>query len=285
MFEVLSPCKLNLFLYVTGKREDGFHNLQSLFCILDHGDTMRFEVKDDGKGEFKLLNDMGFAIEQNLIYKAWKELCTQSSKNFSVTVDVDKRLPMGGGLGGGSSNAATTLLVLNHLAKLGFSNDKLCEIGAMLGSDVPFFVAGHSAFVQGRGEVLKAVDVAEKFYLVITPKVHISTKDVFTNPELKEHYSPVRSFEELMASPFGNDLIAIVRNNYCEIGHTLDRLVKYGVTAMSGTGASCFVSFDSEQEAHAALSDFTVPFAYDAFVARSLNESHVIKALTSDTKQ
>lgn len=285
MFEVLSPCKLNLFLYVTGKRDDGFHNLQSLFCILDHGDTMRFEVQDDDKGEFKLVKDMGFPVEQNLIFKAWKLLCEHSHKNFSVTVDVDKRLPMGGGLGGGSSNAATTLLVLNHVAKLGISNEELCDLGAKLGSDVPFFVAGHNAFVEGRGEVLKAVTVPEKHYLVVTPKVHISTKDVFTNPELKQHYSPVRGFDELMAGPYDNDLIAIVRKNYCEIGHTLDRLVKYGVTAMSGTGASCFVSFDSEKEARAALSDFTVPFAFDAFIARSVNESHVLKALTSNPKQ
>ena len=281
MFQVLSPCKLNLFLYVTAKRADGFHDLQSLFCILDHGDTMRFDVKDDGKGEFKLLNDMGFAVEDNLIYKAWKKLTTISSKNFSATVDVDKRLPMGGGLGGGSSNAATTLLVLNHLANLGFDNNKLCDIGAQLGSDVPFFVAGHSAFVEGRGEVLNAVTVPEKFYLVITPRCHISTKEIFTNEKLKQHYSPVRSFDELMATEFGNDLIPIVRNNYCEIGHTLDRLVKYGVAAMSGTGASCFVSFDSEQQAQEALSDFKADFEYDAFIARSVNVSHVITALAS----
>ena len=281
MFQVLSPCKLNLFLYVTAKRADGFHDLQSLFCILDHGDTMRFDVKDDGKGEFKLLNDMGFAVEDNLIYKAWKKLTTLSGKNFSATVDVDKRLPMGGGLGGGSSNAATTLLVLNHLANLGFDNNNLCDIGAQLGSDVPFFVAGHSAFVEGRGEVLNAVTVPEKFYLVITPRCHISTKEIFTNEELKQHYSPVRSFDELMATEFGNDLIPIVRNNYCEIGHTLDRLVKYGVAAMSGTGASCFVSFDSEQQAQKALSDFKADFEYDAFIARSVNVSHVITALAS----
>ena len=281
MFQVLSPCKLNLFLYVTAKRADGFHDLQSLFCILDHGDTMRFDVKDDGKGEFKLLNDMGFAVEDNLIYKAWKKLTTISGKNFSATVDVDKRLPMGGGLGGGSSNAATTLLVLNHLANLGFDNNKLCDIGAQLGSDVPFFVAGHSAFVEGRGEVLNAVTVPEKFYLVITPRCHISTKEIFTNEELKQHYSPVRSFDELMATEFGNDLIPIVRKKYCEIGHTLDRLVKYGVAAMSGTGASCFVSFDSEQQAQEALSDFKADFEYDAFIARSVNVSHVITALAS----
>lgn len=281
MFEVISPCKLNLFLYVTGKRSDGFHNLQSLFCLLDHGDTMRFEVRDDDKGEFKLLNDMGFAVEDNLIYKAWKKLTSISGKNFSVNVDVDKRLPMGGGLGGGSSNAATTLLVLNGLANLGFDNDKLCDIGAELGSDVPFFVAGHNAFVEGRGEVLNAVTVPEKFYLVITPRVHISTKEIFTNPELKQYYSPVRDFEELMAREFGNDLIPIVRKNYCEIGHTLDRLVKYGVAAMSGTGASCFVSFDSEQQAQEALLNFKADFQYDAFIARSVNVSHVITALAS----
>lgn len=281
MIEVLSPCKINLFLYITGKRADGFHDLQSLFCLLNHGDTMRFEVQDDNQGRIELDNTMGMALEDNLIYKAVKLLQEHSNKAFSVAIGVDKVLPMGGGLGGGSSNAATTLLMVNHLAKLNINKDTLLNLGAKLGSDVPFFVGGHNAYVEGRGEFLYPKDIADRYYLVVTPAVHVSTKDVFTDPELKNYFSPKRSFDELLSVPYGNDCISIVRKNFCEIGHTLDRLVKYGVAAMSGTGASCFVSFDSEQQAQEALSDFKADFEYDAFIARSVNVSHVITALAS----
>lgn len=287
MFEVLSPCKINLFLYVLGKRADGFHDLQSLFCLLNYGDTMRFEVKDDGQGLIELANDMGFPFEQNLIYKAAKLLHVHTGKQFSVRVEVDKRLPMGGGLGGGSSNAATTLLVLNHLANLGINKEELTSLGAQLGSDVPFFVGGHNAFVEGRGEFLQPLDLKEQYYLVVTPKCHVSTKDVFTDPLLKEHYSSKKELSELLAAPYANDCVAVVRKKFCEIGHTLDRLVKYGHAAMSGTGASCFVACESFEQAQSALEDLkqAMNCEYSAFIACSTNVSPVIQALSSSIKQ
>lgn len=282
MFEVISPCKINLFLYITGKRADGFHDLQSLFCLLDHGDTMRFEVENDGKGRIELGNTMGMALEDNLIYKAVKLLQEHSKRNFSVKVEVDKILPMGGGLGGGSSNAATTLLVVNKLAKLNINKETLESLGAQLGSDVPFFVGGHNAYVEGRGEFLYPRDLPERYYLVVTPAMHVSTKDVFTDPELKNHFSPKRSLDELLSVPYGNDCIAIVRKKFCEIGHTLDRLVKYGHAAMSGTGASCFVAFDdlaTAKQAQAQLQQ-ELDCKFVSFVARSINYSPVASAIS-----
>lgn len=285
--EVLSPCKLNLFLYITGKRPDGFHNLQSLFCLLDFGDTMSFEVTDDGLGQFSLTPDMGFAVEQNLIYKAVMLLRAQSGRNVSVRVHINKRIPMGGGLGGGSSNAATTLLVVNHLAQLGLSQEKLLELGAQLGSDVPFFVGGHSAFVEGRGEIISPLELKSETYLVVTPPCHVSTKEVFTDPELKNYYHEPRPLNELMATTFANDCVAVVRKKYCEIGHNLDRLVKYGHPAMSGTGASCFTSFPSSEQALQAqrelmalsIKEDSKPVS--SFVAQSVNLSPVHRALSS----
>lgn len=282
MIEVLSPCKINLFLYITGKRADGFHDLQSLFCLLDHGDKMRFSVNDDQHGQIELNNTMGMPLENNLIYKAAKLLQEYTDTNFSARIEIDKVLPMGGGLGGGSSNAATTLLVLNKMANLGLSQSTLERLGASLGSDVPFFVGGHNAYVEGRGELLFPKDLPERYYLVVTPDCHVSTKDIFTNPELKEHFSPKRTLEQLLSVPYGNDCIPIVRKNFCEIGHTLDRLVKYGDAAMSGTGASCFVAFENITEALQAQEHLQSELncKYHSFVARSLNCSPVTRAIS-----
>lgn len=252
MLTVLSPCKLNLFLYINGKRPDGFHDLQSLFCLLDYGDTMGFEVVDDGLNNFILSPDLGFPVEQNLIFKATQLLRDYTGKNFSVKVDLQKRIPMGGGLGGGSSNAATTLLILNHLLHLNLSLETLQELGAKLGSDVPFFIGGKNAFVEGRGEVLHPLELENlpyQHFLVVTPDCHISTKEIFTDPTLPQYYRPRAEFETLMSQPFSNDCLSIVRKKFCDIGQILDRLVKYGDAAMSGTGASCFIPFTTRTQA------------------------------------
>lgn len=255
MLSVLSPCKINLFLYILGKRPDGFHNLQSLFCLLDYGDTMRFEAVDDERNEFKLLPDLGFPVEQNLIFKATQLLRDYTGKKFSVHVEIEKKIPIGGGLGGGSSNAATTLLMLNYLLKLDLSLDTLKELGAKLGSDVPFFVGGKNAFVEGRGEILHPVELETlpyQHFVVVTPQCHVATKEIFTDPEISQYYRPAQDFATLLKQPFSNDCLSIVRKKFCDIGQILDRLVKYGDAAMSGTGASCFTSFATYEQALAA---------------------------------
>lgn len=252
MLSVLSPCKINLFLYITGKRPDGFHNLQSLFCLLDYGDTMSFEALDDGLNNFSLTPDLGFPVEHNLIFKATELLRNYTNKRFSVKVELNKCIPMGGGLGGGSSNAATTLLMLNHILHLNLNQETLFELGAKLGSDVPFFIGGKNAFVEGRGEILHPLErqaLPHQHFLVVTPQCHVSTKDVFTDPELPLHYRQAQNFETLMHQPFSNDCLSIVRKKFCDIGQVLDILVKYGDAAMSGTGASCFTAFASREQA------------------------------------
>ncbi len=285
---LLSPCKINLFLYVLGKRPDGFHDLQSLFCLLDHGDTMSFSCDGKDEGHFSLSPDMGFAVEQNLIYKAVQLLRNHTGRNFNVAVHIEKILPMGGGLGGGSSNAATTLLTLNKILDFKIPVKELELLGAKLGSDVPFFIRGHNAFVEGRGEVLHELDLDTKHYLVVTPKVHVSTKDVFTDPELKAHYSPRRHLEELLKTEFSNDCVSIVRKKFCEVGQTLDSLIKYGSPAMSGTGASCFVAFATNEEAVRAKAQLDLELEqqlgaqqFSSFVAASSNISPTLRALSS----
>ena len=310
MITCLSPCKLNLCLYVLGKRPDGFHNLQSLFTPLTFGDTMTFgsepptlsdlqalpldasvaQLRADGTQVQETLarctqsaagitltstQPLGVELADNLIYRAARLLQTTTGRNFTVHIGLHKRIPMGGGLGGGSSNAATTLVTLNRMLELGLCTEQLTELGARLGSDVPFFVHGTSALVEGRGEVITPLDLPPQYYLVVTPDVHVSTKAIFTDPALKEHYSAPRSHEEVLAGPYGNDLVAVVTKNFCEIGHTLERLVKYGHPAMSGTGASCFVACSDAQAAQAAFAEVTqqslnLGCGYRVFVAHTL---------------
>ena len=194
-----SPAKLNLFLYITGQRADGYHTLQTLFQFLDYGDTLTIVPRQDG--QLRLLTPVdGVPNEENLIIRAARLLMKTAAdsqrlpEGSGADISIDKRLPMGGGLGGGSSNAATVLVALNHLWQCGLSEDELATIGLTLGADVPVFVRGHSAFAEGVGEVLTPVEVAEKWYLVAHPGVSIPTPVIFRDPELPRN-TPVRSIE------------------------------------------------------------------------------------------
>ena len=275
VFSCISPCKLNLFLYITGRRPDGYHDLQTLFCILNYGDTMHFDITADDK--LRLLTDFGFPQEDNLIYKAALLLKDYCHSNKGCDISIDKILPQGGGLGGGSSNAATTLLVLNKLWDLNLPEDELATLGRKLGADVPVFVRGKSAFAEGIGEILTPMTLPKRWYLVYTPKCHVATKVVFADPNLKRD-SPKRTLEELLSLPFDNDFTKTVRKNYSEVGHSLDRLVKYGPAFMSGSGSSCFVPFTDESSAKLAQQDFD-PEGKRSFIASSTNLSPVLSAL------
>lgn len=184
-----SPAKLNLFLYITGQRADGYHTLQTLFQFLDYGDTIDIAPRSDG--EIHLLTPVeGVAHEDNLIVRAARLLMKTASesnllaKGSGADISIDKRLPMGGGLGGGSSNAATVLVALNHLWQCGLSVDELAALGLTLGADVPVFVRGHAAFAEGVGEILTPVEPEEKWYLVAHPGVSIPTPVIFNDPDL-----------------------------------------------------------------------------------------------------
>lgn len=276
--EVTSPCKLNLFLYITCKRPDGYHNLQTLFVILDHGDKMTFETSDKND-EVKLLTDFGFPVEKNLIYKAAMLLKQETHCKKGVNISIDKVLPQGGGLGGGSGNAATTLSVLNKLWDLNLSEDKLIELGASLGADVPIFVKGTTCFAQGIGEILEPVNVENKYYLVATPDCSVPTRVLFASDKLKKD-SPVRTFDELLHSRFDNCFTPVVVNEYPQVKELLDTLSEFGTASMSGSGSSCFVAFDSYDHAKCAQMKID-KLNIKSFIAKSVSKSPVLSKLES----
>lgn len=271
---LLSPAKLNLFLHITGQRGNGYHELQTLFQLLDWGDRLQFE--SDNSGEISLHGaDLGIPAEQNLIVKAAQALPRNTSKQ-GVSIHLEKRIPEGGGLGGGSSNAATTLLAMNYLWNLQLGDKALQKIGAKLGADVPVFVAGHTAWAEGIGEFLTPVELPETWYLVIAPGCHVSTAEIFSNEQLTRNTSPIK-----MAAFFEgnsrNDCQQLVRNLHKEVDNALNWLDNFGTAKLTGTGACVFASFDDEQAATSALSQ--LPESMSGFVARGINTSPVLNAL------
>ncbi len=277
-FEVTSPCKLNLFLYITGKRSDGYHNLETLFVLLDHGDQMTFETSDT-KDEVNLLTDFGFPVEKNLIYKAAMLLKKETNCKKGVNISIDKVLPQGGGLGGGSGNAATTLSVLNKLWNLNLPEDKLIKLGTFLGADVPIFIKGTTCFAKGIGEILEPVDIENKYYLVATPDCSVPTKVLFASDKLKKD-SPSRSFDELMQNQFDNCFTPVVVNEYPKVKELLDTLSEFGTASMSGSGSSCFVAFDTYDHAKCAQKKID-KLNIKSFIAKSVSKSPVLSKLES----
>ncbi|MFH7825727.1 4-(cytidine 5'-diphospho)-2-C-methyl-D-erythritol kinase [Kluyvera chengduensis] len=276
-----SPAKLNLFLYITGQRADGYHTLQTLFQFLDYGDTLTIEPRQDG--QLRLLTPVdGVPNEENLIIRAARLLMKTAAdtqrlpEGSGADISIDKRLPMGGGLGGGSSNAATVLVALNHLWQCGLSEDELATIGLTLGADVPVFVRGHAAFAEGVGEVLTPVEVAEKWYLVAHPGVSIPTPVIFRDPELPRN-TPIRSIETLLNCEFGNDCEVIARKRFREVDDVLSWLLEYAPSRLTGTGACVFAEFDTELAARQVLEQ--APEWMQGFVAKGVNLSPLKQAL------
>lgn len=277
-----APAKLNLFLYITGRRADGYHDLQTLFQFLDYGDTLTIEA--NSSGELRLLTPVdGVPDQQNLIVRAAVLLREQAlaqgvlAASAGATLSVEKRLPMGGGLGGGSSNAATVLVALNHLWKTGFSFAQLAALGLQLGADVPVFVQGFSAFAEGVGERLTPVSPAEKWYLVMHPGVSIATPRVFNDPELTRN-TPKREINALLATEFRNDCEAVVRNRFREVEQLVSWLLEYAPSRLTGTGACVFAEFDTEYAARQVLE--LAPKNLQGFVARGVNISPLHRRLS-----
>ncbi|MXP66229.1 4-(cytidine 5'-diphospho)-2-C-methyl-D-erythritol kinase [Pantoea sp. Nvir] len=270
-----APAKLNLFLYITGRLINGYHKLQTLFQFLDYGDTLY--ITPDQSGSVTLITPVkGIANKDNLIIRAAKLLYQTALEqnnlpvNAGAKIAIEKRLPIGGGLGGGSSNAATVLIALNYLWCTGFSFDTLAELGIQLGADVPIFIRGFAAFAQGIGEQLKPVNPTEKWYLVVHPGVNISTSLVFNDSQLKRN-SPVRSQEELLAEPFHNDCEAVVRKRFYEVDELISWLLEYSPSRLTGTGACVFAEFNTESAARQVLE--ITPKCVCGFVARGVNIS------------
>lgn len=277
-----APAKLNLFLYITGRRADGYHNLQTLFQFLDYGD--RLHITPDSSGDITLTTPVeGVAHDDNLIVRAARLLRQEAQAQQRLPSDagakiaIEKKLPMGGGLGGGSSNAATVLVALNHLWRTGFSSDALAETGIQLGADVPVFVRGFAAFAQGVGEQLQPADPAEKWYLVAHPGVSIPTPLVFNDPQLTRD-TPVRSLEALLAAPFHNDCEAVVRKRFREVDDLVSWLLEYAPSRLTGTGACVFAEFDTESAARQVLE--LAPKWVCGFVARGVNVSPLHRTLS-----
>ncbi|GKW06366.1 4-(cytidine 5'-diphospho)-2-C-methyl-D-erythritol kinase [Pectobacterium carotovorum] len=277
-----APAKLNLFLYITGQREDGYHLLQTLFQFLDYGDTLTIRLRDDD--QINLLTPIdGVENEQNLIVRAARLLQQHCERynihpaRFGADISIEKCLPMGGGLGGGSSNAATVLVALNHLWQSGLNVDTLAELGLQLGADVPVFVRGHSAFAEGVGEQLTPASPPEKWYLVAHPGVSIATPLIFGDPELTRN-SPIRDLETLLNQTFVNDCEAIARKRFREVEQLLSWLLEYAPARLTGTGACVFAEFDTEFAARQVLDQ--APEWLNGFVARGVNISPLHRTLS-----
>jgi 4-diphosphocytidyl-2-C-methyl-D-erythritol kinase len=264
-----SPAKLNLFLHILDRREDGYHNLQTLFQILDYGDQLSFSVNK--QPEINLISAIeDVAPQDNLVFKAARALQQATNCRWGCEIQLDKKIPMGAGLGGGSSNAATALVGLNSLWQCNLSLDQLAEIGCELGADVPVFVKGFSAFAEGIGDKLTPISLDEFWYLVVTPKIKVSTEQIFCHGELTRNAQAIK-IRALSEELYRNDSQSVVETLYPQVTQVLDWLRCYGNPLMTGTGASVFCRFDSEQEAKQAQK--TVPTSWNSFVAKGVNQS------------
>ncbi|OTQ77320.1 4-(cytidine 5'-diphospho)-2-C-methyl-D-erythritol kinase [Gilliamella apis] len=274
MNQWLSPAKLNLFLYITGRRPDNYHDLQTLFQFIDICDKLTITTRDDG--QINLLTQFdNIPADKNLIIIAAKRLKSYVNNNkFGADIAIDKMIPMGGGLGGASSNAATVLVALNQLWNLNLSQTTLMEIGSTIGADVPIFIYGHAAFAEGIGDQLQQVDIPQYWYLVSSPNIEISTVTVFNDPNLPRN-TPKRNIEQLMSisiDDFSNDCEAVVRQRFPEIDNLIQQLSRYAPTRLTGTGACVFTRCESKQHALSIQNELK-SCSVKSFIAKSLNSS------------
>jgi 4-diphosphocytidyl-2-C-methyl-D-erythritol kinase len=270
-----APAKLNLLLHIIGQREDGYHELQTLFQFLTFGDWLYFELRPDG-GVRMAGEPAGVPAAADLCVRAAALLQEATGSSAGVTIYNDKRLPTGGGLGGGSSDAATTLMVLNRLWGLDLSRDELAELGLRLGADVPVFVHGQAAWAEGVGEILTPVTLPEPWFLVVNPRVSVSTAAIFSDPGLTRD-TPRTKIPDLLAGAGSNDCEAVVRRSYPEVAAVLDWLNLYAPARMTGTGGCVFAAFASAADAKVVAEQ--VPASWTSFVARGVNLSPLRAAL------
>ncbi len=287
-----APAKLNLFLHILGQRQDGYHELETVFQILDQGDELEFELADTL--HLEQIPPADFPNEDNLVIQAAKKLQDFSGCSSGARIKLHKRIPVGAGLGGGSSDAATTLLGLNALWSLGLSIEELAELGLSLGADVPVFVHGQTALAHGIGEQLYPVELEEHWFLVVTPLIHISTASIFGHPELTRNgksivdsqesrltcvgrNSKIRALADLAAR---NDCQTVVEKLHPEVARMRQALENFGSVRMSGTGSSLFMQFSDVAQAEHVLDQLRANASikaneYKAFVAQGANQSAV----------
>ncbi len=270
-----APAKLNLFLHVTGRRPDGYHTLQTLFQLIDLNDEIAVTVREDGRIE-RPAGPEGVPAAEDLVVRAARALKAASGSPLGAELRVTKRIPMGGGLGGGSSDAATTLLALNTLWGCGLGLPELAALGLSLGADVPVFIEGSSAWAEGVGEHLEPVELPEAWYLVIHPGVHVNTAAVFQSPELTRN-SPLITIRAFFDSGGRNDCEPVVRRAFPEVDAALSWLSGRAPARLTGTGACVFAAFGAEAEARQLAAE--VPQRWGRYVARGLNTSPVHERL------
>jgi len=270
-----APAKLNLFLHITGQRDDGYHLLQTVFQFLDYGDSLQFNLRDDGL--IKRQTDLpGVPESEDLVVCAAQLLKQELDITYGVDIRLDKRLPMGGGLGGGSSDAATTMVALNQIWDCGLSRDQLCQLGLTLGADIPVFIQGHAAWAEGIGDQLNSINPVEPWFVVLIPAINVPTKAIFSNRSLKRTCSPItiRDFQENSAD-LENVCELVVRELYPEVDEALSDLSQFGVARMTGTGACIFAAFATAKLANDVFR--VLQPKWSGFVARGCNISPLYK--------
>ena len=283
-----APAKLNLFLHVVGRRADGFHLLQSVFQLIDRSDTLHFDLRDDDR-IVRTTDVPGVPEEHDLILRALRALQAEYARRHGrlppgIAVAVEKRLPMGGGLGGGSSDAATALMAANHLWQAGLTDAELIALGLPLGADIPFFLFGETAFAEGVGEALQAVPGPDCWYVVIEPGVAVPTVAIFTAPDLTRNTKAITISDFSRRHVESNDLIGFGKNDlqdvaarlFPPVAEAIEWLGGYGAARMTGSGSCVFCAFSTEQEAERVLRQ--VPSRWRAWKAKAL-QRHPMKSL------
>jgi len=265
-----APAKLNLFLHLVGRRPDGYHNLQTVFQFLDYADELDFQVREDA--HISLCSNYDhIAPEQDLIVRAARKLQESTGCGQGAVITIRKRLPFGGGLGGGSSNAATTLVALNQLWGLRLETERLAALGLQLGADVPVFVRGRAAWAEGVGEFLTPIDLPEPWFFVANPGITVSTGAIFNAPDLTRTTPAITIRDFLTGAAVHNDCEPVVRRTHPEVDKLLNWMEDFATVRMTGTGACCFSAYASRMQAEAALA--ALPEPWWGFVACGRNRS------------
>ena len=273
-----APAKLNLFLHITARRADGYHLLQTLFQFLDYGDSLDFRLRDDGRIT-RPAGPAGIAEADDLAVRAAQLLRERSGTQQGADLHLHKRLPHQAGLGGGSSDAATTLVALNRLWDARLSTAELAALALKLGADVPVFVYGQAAWAEGVGEILTPADPPEPWYLVIQPDCRIATREIFQAPDLTRNSAPI-TIASFYAGDGHNDFEAVVRKRYPAVADALDWLNRRALARLTGSGACVFAAFEREADARRELSG--LPHGWRGFVARGRNRSPLLDRLAAE---
>ena len=275
-----APAKLNLFLHITGQRQDGYHLLQTVFQFIQLIDVIDFTILESGLVR-RSSTSLKIDERDDLVIKAAQKIKKRSGSKLGVDISVKKNIPIGGGLGGGSSDAATTLVALNELWQTGLSIDELSEIGLSLGADIPFFINGNAAWAEGVGDKLTPINLDECFYLVIYPGCSISTKSVFEASDLTRN-TPRITIRDFYKGRVKNDCESYIRNHYSNVAEALDWLEGYAPSKLTGTGACLFAQFSDEKKANKVKNK--LPEKWQGFVTKGINKSPLLERLEHERK-